>query len=51
VIATLLRRTPQLALLVAVSLALAAPMAHASDNVAPTAAYTVSPAAPVAGRP
>ena len=31
------------------SLALAAPMAHASDNVAPTAAYTVSPAAPVAG--
>ena len=48
-IATLLRRTSQLALLVAVSLALAAPMAHASDNVAPTAAYTVSPAAPVAG--
>ena len=48
-IATLLRRTSQLALLAAVSLALAAPMAHASDNVAPTAAYTVSPAAPVAG--
>ena len=31
------------------SLALAAPMAHAADKVAPTAAYTVSPAAPVAG--
>jgi PKD repeat protein len=40
---------PQLALLVTASLALAAPMAHASDSVAPTAAYTVSPAAPVAG--